>query len=324
MRVLIVKISSMGDIIHTLPAVTDAVYAVSNISFDWVVEENFCEIPSWHVGIDTVIPISLRRWKKNWCNFLSWCEYYQCTKLLRTRNYDLIIDAQGLLKTSVFVMSILDNNNKYGMNYCSAREPISSFFLNRKYFIDKYQHAIERIRQLFACSLGYSKSYDLGKYNIDHLFPRKVNYNSPYLIFFQFTTHRKKCWPENYWDSIIQYVIEKGYYVKLPVWENDELLRVQRLLNRYNKIVILSKLTLRQIAVQISQAVAVVSVDTGFSHLAAALGCSGLTLYGPTNPDLIGTYGVNQKILCSSTQRMQDLTVLNVWENLLEILKNCN
>ena len=64
-RVLIVKTSSMGDVIHTLPALTDARRAYPDIQFDWVVEEGFAEIPSWHPAVDRVIPVAIRRWRKN-------------------------------------------------------------------------------------------------------------------------------------------------------------------------------------------------------------------------------------------------------------------
>lgn len=128
MKVLIIKISSMGDIIHTLPAVTDAFRNVPNISFDWIIEKNFSEIPSWHPAICQVISINLRFWKKNWYKFSSWREYYQYIKWIKKQNYDLVIDAQGLLKTSFFITKTVLNKQKHGMDCISAREPISSFF----------------------------------------------------------------------------------------------------------------------------------------------------------------------------------------------------
>lgn len=315
----------MGDIIHTLPAVTDALYVIPNISFDWVIEKNFSEIPSWHPAIDQVISIDLRSWKKNLYKFAYWRAYFQCIKLLKKKNYDLIIDVQGLLKTSFFITSFI-NGIKHGMNYVSARESISSYFLHHRHYINKYQHAIKRIRQLFAYSLKYSVPCLSEVYNIDYLFPRKVNNISPYLIFFHSTTQLKKHWLEANWKIIIQYSIDAGYYVKLPCWTCDEVLRVKRLSKQcgHHRISILSSLTLHQIATQISEATAVISVDTGLSHLTAALSCPSLTLYGPTNPQLIGTYGINQHILYSKTKKMECITALCVWKIFKKILENCS
>lgn len=322
-QILIIKISSMGDIIHTLPAVTDAFFAVPNISFDWVIEKSFAEIPRWHPAIDRVISINLRFWKKNWYNFTSWEEYLQYIKLLKERDYDLVIDAQGLMKTSFFVTSIV-YGKKYGMDYRSAREPISSYFLNKKYYISKKQHAVKRLRKLFAYSLQYSVPNSVGKYKIDHLFPRKIDDVIPYLIFFHATTQSRKYWIETNWSIIIQYAVDAGYCVKLPCWSRNEMSCSYRLSKGHARVFVLSQLTLQQVAMQISGATAVISIDTGLSHLTAALGCPNLTLYGPTDPYFIGTYGSNQHFLCSQTKKMRHLTAVHVWTIFKNILENHN
>ena len=101
MRVLIVKVSSLGDIIHTLPAVTDAHRAHRGLSFDWVVEENFVDVPSWHPAVDRVIPVAIRRWRRIlWRTALN-REVRAFKKTLQTERYDLVIDAQGLIKSGI-------------------------------------------------------------------------------------------------------------------------------------------------------------------------------------------------------------------------------
>ncbi|URJ23248.1 lipopolysaccharide heptosyltransferase I [Blochmannia endosymbiont of Camponotus sp. C-003] len=319
MKVLIIKVSSMGDIIHTLPAVTDASNVVPNILFDWVVEETFSDIPRWHPAIHQIIPINLRFWIKNWYKLSSWKRYRECCIQLKKR-YDVIIDAQGLLKTSLLITCIT-RGKKYGMDYTSVREPMSSFVYHERHYIKKSQHAVERIRQLFSFSLKYPVPSCIGKYNIAHLFPLQKN-NVPYLIFFHSTTKLQKLWPEFNWSIIAQYAINAGYFIKLPFWTKSEELRTNQLARLYcNQIIILPKLTLQEIACQISGATAVISVDTGLSHLTAALGCPNVTLYGPTNPKLIGTYGQNQVALRSSTKKMKHLTPTHVWESLQKIIK---
>ena len=98
MRVLIVKTSSMGDVLHTLPALTDAQQAIPGIQFDWVVEEGFAQIPSWHSAVDRVIPVAIRRWRKAWFSAPIKAERKAFRDAVRLQQYDAIIDAQGLVK----------------------------------------------------------------------------------------------------------------------------------------------------------------------------------------------------------------------------------
>lgn len=198
------------------------------------------------------------------------------------------------------------------------------FFLHKRHYVSRYQHAVKRIRQLFAYSLEYSVPCSKGEYNINYLFPRQVNNISPYLIFFRCTTQFEKHWIDFNWDIVIRFATDAGYYVKLPCWTYCEMLRAQWFVKKYDRVSILSQLTLQKIAIQISQATAVISVDTGLSHLTAALDCPNLTLYGPTNPRLIGTYGINQNILFSPTKKMNYFTASYVWKTFKKILENCN
>lgn len=315
MRVLIVKISSMGDIIHTLPAITDASHKFPNILFDWVIEETFSEIPAWHPYIHQIIPIKLRFWKQKWYKVKSWKEYCQYIKLLNNYKYDLIIDAQGLLKTSLFVTNNIISGTKHGMDFSSSKEPISCLFYHKRHYINKQQHAIERIRQLFSYSLQYPLPLNTGQYNIKHHFTDQNNftYFNPYLIFFHSTTQPKKQWPEPYWSFLLKKAMKLGLQVKIPFWTKPEESLAKRLQKYSNQIIILPKLTLNEIAVQIIKSIATISVDTGLSHLSAALNQPNLTLYGPTDPTLIGTYGNNQIILQSSTKKMKDLHPDYVW-----------
>ena len=92
MRVLLVKTSSLGDVIHALPALTDAARAIPGIRFDWVVEEGFAEVPSWHPAVDKVIPVAIRRWRKNIWQTIRSGEWRRFKQSLRASQYDLVID----------------------------------------------------------------------------------------------------------------------------------------------------------------------------------------------------------------------------------------
>ncbi|CAD83284.1 lipopolysaccharide heptosyltransferase I [Candidatus Blochmanniella floridana] len=326
MNVLIIKISSMGDIIHTLPAITDASNSIPNIMFDWVIEETFSAIPRWHPSVQQIIPIKLRTWKNNWYSLDSWKEYRSFIKKIVKKEYDVIIDAQGLLKTAIFVTRVA-KGIKHGLDSVSATELMSCWFYDHCHFVKKNQHAIERIRNLFAICLQYSVPLSIGKYNIKNFFNYYKNQHNivPYIIFFCVTTCSKKQWPKLYWYNIIQKALNLGYHIKIPFWTVSEELFVKKIKKHFNQVIILSRLTLQEIAIQILKSTAIISVDTGLSHLAAAFDCPNLTLYGPTDPKLVGTYGGrNQLILKSKSNDMRHLTPDFVWstfEKNFDILK---
>ena len=174
MRVLIVKTSSMGDVLHTLPALTDAMRAIPGIRFDWVVEEGFAQIPSWHEAVDRVIPVAIRRWRKAWFSAPIKAERKAFRDAVQAENYDVIIDAQGLVKSAALVTR-LAHGIKHGMDWQTAREPLASLFYNRRHHIARQQHAVERTRELFAKSLGYAKPESQGDYAIAQHFQRSLN-----------------------------------------------------------------------------------------------------------------------------------------------------
>lgn len=308
MRVLIVKTSSMGDVLHTLPALTDAAQAIPGIRFDWVVEEGFAQIPSWHPAVDRVLPVAIRRWRKNWFSAPIKTERKAFYQALRAEQYDVIIDAQGLIKSAALVTRN-SKGVKHGMDWRSAREPLASLFYNKRHSIAKAQHAVERTRELFAKSLGYEKPSVQGDYAIAGHFPPPVSLNSsPYAIFLHATTRDDKHWPESHWKELITLLASSELTIKLPWGAPHEEARAKRLAEGVSYVEVLPRMSLESIANEIAGATYVVSVDTGLSHLTAALDKPNVTLYGPTDPGLIGGYGKNQHTLLSPTGTMKDIT----------------
>jgi heptosyltransferase-1 len=294
MRVLIIKMSSMGDVIHTLPALTDAARAIKNISFDWVVEENFQEIPHWHSHVQQVIPVALRRWRKKIFSMNTYREWTQCKTQIREQQYDLVIDAQGLLK-SAFVARFA-KGVRAGFDFQSAREPFASLFYQRNYHVAKKQHAIWRTRNLFSQALGYELPNTVPEYGVDREQFRNAQENN-YLIFLHGTTWETKHWPEEYWIALAKIATQKGFKIKVP-WGNEvEHARAKRIAAVSDAITVLPKLNLKEMAGVLASATAVVAVDTGLCHLAAALNVPTVSLYGPTNPELSGALGLSQKHL---------------------------
>lgn len=307
MRVLIVKTSSMGDVLHTLPALTDAQLAIPDIHFDWVVEEGFAQIPSWHSAVDRVIPVAIRRWRKAWFSAPIKAERKAFRDAVRLQQYDAIIDAQGLVKSAALVTR-LAHGIKHGMDWSTAREPLASLFYNRKHHIARQQHAVERTRELFAKSLGYTKPQSQGDYAIAQHFLTEVNTDTEqYAVFLHATTRDDKHWPEANWRELIGLLNNAGIRIKLPWGAAHEEARAKRLAEGFTYVDVLPRMSLEEVARVLAGAKFVVSVDTGLSHLTAALDRPNITLYGPTDPGLIGGYGKNQYTQQSHSGKLQDL-----------------
>ena len=299
---LIVKVSSLGDVIHTLPAVTDAQRARKDIRFDWVVEENFAEVPSWHPAVENVIPVALRRWRRNIFKTYMNHEFRAFKHALQGVHYDLVIDAQGLIKSGV--ISRLSKGLTIGLSNRTIREPMATLFYNKVYTVPWTGHAVDRVRQLFSRALQYEYDPEEIDYGID---VNRINVSSEIskktdkqVVFLHGTTWKTKYWPESYWRHLAQIGAEAGYKVLLPWGTPEEKLRAEFIAQNNERVEVLGKQTLSCLANYIQQSDGVIAVDTGLGHLAAALAKPTVSLYGPTNPGLSGTFGNNQLHLSSS------------------------
>jgi len=281
----------MGDVIHTLPAVTEAKRQCPEVQFDWVIEEPFAEIPKWHPAIDRVIKINGRAWRQQPTHFFSGggLQFYRA---LRHRKYDAIIDAQGLIKSAV--VSCLAHGTRWGLDADSAREPIASKTYKHRIAVPKKLHAVQRLQRLFAATLGYDYSDDNVSYGIDHQELPALAPDGSYVVFLHGTTWASKHWPSIHWKKLLAQIEDDGLSVYLP-WHTDEEKQVAEMLAQGSKRThLLPKLNLTGMAAVLASARAAVTVDTGLSHLAAAFGIPTVTLYGATEPSLTGTYGDNQ------------------------------
>ncbi len=299
MRVLIIKTSSLGDVIHTLPALTDALHACPTIQFDWVLEESFQEIPKWHPAVDRVLPVALRRFRKHKWKMLRKGELIQSLQAIREKKYDMVIDAQGLLKSAALTM-LSRSPLKAGFSWRSARESLSSLFYKKHAIASWDTHAVLRNRILFANSLGYVVPKDAVDYGIDCQRLPTVSLEGPYCVFLHGTTWATKHWPEIYWQQLAQKVAEAGFKIQLLWGTEIELARAKKIAAVTDKaFVVATKLSLVEVAAVLASARGIVTVDTGLGHLAAAVGVPTVSLYGPTDPGLSGTYGQQQLHLAS-------------------------
>ena len=291
MQVLLIKTSSMGDVIHALPALTDAMRAIPGIRFDWVVEEAFQEIPAWHPAVDKVIPVALRRWRKH--PFQAWRsgEWHAFVRALTARRYDLVLDSQGLLKSAWLAHKA--HGVRAGFDRASARELIAPWFYQRRYFVSKQGHAIARQRALFADVLGYENLGGAPQGGLQ-IFWSPCEYKKQ-IIFFPGTSWPSKEWPEDNWKRLLKIISEDGYQVVIAWGSNSEREKAERLAIAGGGI--LPRMNISDLAKEISLSRAVVGVDSGLAHLAAIIGVPSVTLYGATDPGKTGVLGERQKNL---------------------------
>lgn len=319
MRVLIVKTSSMGDVLHTLPALTDALRAVTEVKFDWVVEESFAQIPTWHTAVERVIPVAIRRWRKAWFSAPVKAERQAFHDALLSVNYDAVIDAQGLIKSAALVTR-LAKGAKHGMDWRTAREPLASLFYHHRHHIPKAQHAVERTRELFAKSLHYARPHSQGDYAIASHFMASLDENTPpYAIFLHATTRDDKHWPEIRWREFIGSLGDSGLKIKLPWGTPHEEARAIRIAKGFGHVEVLPRMSLENIGRVLAGAKFIVSVDTGLSHLTAALNRPNITIYGPTDPSLTGGYGENQYALQNEEKKMSTTQAYDVRKLLADL-----
>ncbi|HQT04643.1 MAG TPA: lipopolysaccharide heptosyltransferase I [Thiotrichales bacterium] len=296
MRVLIIKTSSLGDIIHTYPALTDAVRAIPDIRFDWLVEESFVDLPLLHPAVDEVIALPWRRLRKRLFSLDSWRELASLRRRLQSKHYDLVIDAQGLLKSAIWTRLI--NAPIHGLASDSAREPLASHFYQITHSVAWGQHAITRVRELFAKALAYPlPNMDETDFHIAPKLRSIPSQQTHYWVFAHATTWESKHWPEAYWQALILFARQQQRQVLLPWGNDEEHERAERLARLTQHVEVLPKLELAAMTRVLAGAECVVGVDTGLTHLAAALHRPVVAIYGATEPGLTGVIGPKAKVL---------------------------
>lgn len=298
-RVLLVKLTSLGDLIHALPALSDAHSARPELEFDWLIDENFQEIASWHPAVTGILTSNHRGWRTAFAHPSTFGSIFRLVSGLRANRYDLVIDGQGNIKTAL--LSMLANGPSAGFDRQSVREWIAHFAYDRRFAASRNAHAIERLRRLFAAALDYPMPGSLPDFGIqrERLVEPKVDLHGEYLVFVHNASWKTKLWPESHWAELLEKSVEAGFRVLLPWGDSREEARARRLAV-HPEVRVLPRLTLSEIGYVLAGARACVCMDTGLSHLVAALNVPSVTLYGSTDSGLIGATGASQVHLRSN------------------------
>lgn len=288
MKILLIKMSSMGDIFHTFPAITELKALHPQAEIHWVVEDSFKEIAAWHPAVSKIIPIHLRRWMKE-RKLSSLAEFKQWKSHLQTEAYDIVVDAQGLLKSSLIARAAL-SRTIHGYDRHSARESISHWFYDRRHRVNKNQHAVQRTRQLFGKIFGYTSAEHIN-FGINQNFSH-VQKISNKLIFIIGTSWVTKLWSTSEWQQLTQIALDSGFNIEIIWGSAEEQAIAQKIIDVCPGATRpAERMSITAVAEKLVEAAGVIGLDTGFSHLAGALETPTIAIYGPTSPTKVGLIG---------------------------------
>lgn len=287
--ILLVKTSSLGDVIHNLPVVNDIVRHFPDAQIDWLVEENFAALPLLHRSVRKVIPVAVRRWRRTLLQPSTWREILAFRANLAGQQYDIVIDTQGLLKSALLVSNA--QGVHCGFDRDSAREPLAAYFYQLAFAVAINQHAVERNRQLAALALGYELSgpADYGIQTPKMLRPDWLA-EGTYVVLLHATSRDDKLWDEAKWVALGQHFRQQDIRSILPWGSAVEKSRSEKLSGQIPDAICPPKLSLNEVAALLGNAHAVIGVDTGIAHLAAALNKPTIGIYTATDPALTGLY----------------------------------
>lgn len=283
--ILFIKTSSLGDVVHHMPAVTDARRHFPTAHIAWMVEEPFAPLAGLHPGVDAVIPVASRRWRRQLLQWGTWREIAVFRRGLRSRPYDIVIDTQGLVRSGL--LTFMARGRRHGYDRASIREPLAAAFYNRRHRVGRDQHAIARNRALVGAALGYvpqgAPDYGLARPPADAA--------RPYAVLLHGSAQAVKEWALSYWVAVGTALAAAGHELVLPWGTERERDRSAQLARMLPGARVPERAPLDQVARLLGGARLVVGLDTGLLHLAAALEVPLVAIFTASDPALTGPVG---------------------------------
>ena len=285
--VLFIKTSSLGDVIHQMPAVTEARAHLPDVRFAWVVEEAFAPLARLHPAVSEVIPVAMRRWRKALLKPSTRMEVAAFRRAVRARSFDEVVDTQGLLKSALIAR--VARGRRRGYDRRSIKEPLASHFYDVKHPVEWDQHAIARNRALTAAALGYAcdgpPDFGLDREAL------RIPGQKPYGVLLHATAQASKEWPEDNWRMLVAVLGNSGVDLMALHGNDTEHERAMRIATVSPRVLVPLRQPLDHVARLIAGASFVVGVDTGLLHLAAALGVPLTAIFLGSEPKLTGPMG---------------------------------
>ena len=291
-KILLVKLSSLGDVLHNLPIVWDLRARLPDAQIDWVVEEGYVHLltpllsKDSFKGIDRIIPFGLRRWKKNLFKLSAWQQFFAFKKELQATSYDVIIETQGLLKSAIVCALASKASNAVVTGLANATEfsgyePAARYFYNQCVQVPVQCHAVDRSRWVMSSALDWPV---LDRTNEPQFYPKtyvdtlnekpgKVfeGLKTPYVLCFHSTAREAKRWPNESWVALGKELASRGYQVVLPWGNLAEQAVSKEIAAHIPNALVPPAFSIQDAFSVIAGAALTVGVDTGLTHLAAVL-----------------------------------------------------
>ena len=284
--ILFIKTSSLGDVIHHMPALSEAARQRPDARFAWLVEEAFAPLVRLHPAAARVIPVAWRRWRKSLLSPATLAEIAGNLRGVRAQRYDEIIDSQGLIRSALIAR--LAHGRRHGYDRDSIREPLASMFYDVRHRVSRNLHAVTRNRMLSALALGYTPQ-GAPDFGLDRA--RFAAPQSRYAVLLHATTRASKEWPEANWIALGETIAARGLDLVLPWGSEAERARSERIAAKLPRARVPARAPLDEVAALIAGAQLVVGVDTGLMHLAAALGVPLVAIFAGSRSGLTGPVG---------------------------------
>ena len=304
-KILLVKLSSLGDVLHNLPIVWDLRKRLPHAQIDWIVEEGYVHLleplrtTEKCRGIDRIIPVAFRRWRKNLFSFKTWREFFAMRKLLQATTYDVVLETQGLLKSALVcafanksdqaIVSGLGNATEH-----SGYEPMARMFYNQSVHVPLKCHAIDRSRWVMCSAfdwpllnrneespLFYPNDFieQLAPLPIEGLRKQPNGAVVPYVVCFHSTARAAKRWPTENWVELGKALSNQGYQVLFP-WGSPEEMKISALIvSQVPGAIVPRAFSIEEAYRLVAHAALTIGVDTGLTHLAAVLGKPTIEIY---------------------------------------------
>ncbi|WP_114974101.1 lipopolysaccharide heptosyltransferase I [Rhodoferax ferrireducens] len=293
MKILIVKLSSLGDVVHAMPAVQDLRQAFPAAQIDWVVERGFAPLVQRCAGVNRVIACELRRWRKSPLSPQTRQAWRAFKTELQREHYDAVIDVQGLSKSALlsWLALLTPQGKRYGL---ANQTEGSSFEAPARWVADvaialpPHIHAVARSRELCARALGYGvpkiqsfgllAQVDIAQVAINNVASSATTPNGVVALVHG-TSRTDKQWPLPCWQALGKLLNDSGYAVALPHGNDDEQRMAQEIAAPLARAVVWPRLGLDALSDALATCAGVVGVDSGLSHIAVALDLPHVQIY---------------------------------------------
>jgi heptosyltransferase-1 len=304
-KILLVKLSSLGDVLHNLPIVWDLRKRLPEAQIDWIVEEGYVHLleplktTETFRGIDRIIPVAFRRWRKSLFSIQTWREFFAMRKLLQTTTYDVVLETQGLLKSALVCALAKKSNNAVvaGLGNAtehSGYEPIARMFYTQSVHVPVKCHAIDRSRWVMCSAFDwpllnrneeppffYPPEFvrQLPPLLFEGLKKNQEGSPVPYVVCFHSTARAAKRWPTEYWVELGKALSSQGYQVLFP-WGSPEEMKISALMaSQVPGAIVPRAFSIEEAYRLVAHAALTIGVDTGLTHLAAVLGKPTIEIY---------------------------------------------